>query len=53
MKNNNCPKFQFIEDENELNLEAIDNKINKVLILAGASTPDESIIATKEKIMSK
>ena len=49
----NCSKFQFIEDENELNLEAIDNKINKVLILAGASTPDESIIATKEKIMSK
>lgn len=49
----NCSNVQFIENENELDLNALDNNVNKVLILAGASTPDESILATKEKIMSK
>lgn len=48
----NCNKVQFIEDENELNINELDSSVNKILVLAGASTPDESIIATKEKIMS-
>ena len=49
----NCKNIQFIEDEDELNLDDLkSNQYNKVLILAGASTPDESINATKEKLMS-
>ena len=48
----NCDKVQFIENEDELDISVFDQNVNKVLVLAGASTPDESIIATKEKLMS-
>lgn len=45
----NCKKALFIEDENELNLEELNN-INKIGITAGASTPDYTIKAVVEKI---
>ena len=49
----NCSSVQFIENENELNLSQIkSSNFEKILLLAGASTPDESINATKEKILS-
>jgi 4-hydroxy-3-methylbut-2-enyl diphosphate reductase IspH len=44
----NCSNAIFIEDENELDMSMI--KGDKVLILAGASTPEESIENTKNKI---
>ena len=48
----NCDKVQFIENEDELDINDLNNNVNIILVLAGASTPDESIIATKEKLMS-
>ena len=49
----NCSSVQFIENENELDLSQIkSSNFEKILLLAGASTPDESINATKEKILS-
>ena len=49
----NCDSIQFIENENELDLTKIQSgNYAKILLLAGASTPDESINATKAKILS-
>lgn len=49
----NCDSIQFIENEKELDLTKIQSgNFAKILLLAGASTPDESINATKAKILS-
>lgn len=47
----NCKKAIFIEDENELNLDEL-NEAKKVGITAGASTPDYTIRAVIEKVDS-
>jgi 4-hydroxy-3-methylbut-2-enyl diphosphate reductase len=44
----NCSNVIYIENENELDTSMI--KGENVLILAGASTPEESIENTKNKI---
>lgn len=44
----NCLNVQYIDDSAELDIDSI--KGDKIVILAGASTPDESILETKEKI---
>lgn len=45
----NCKAAVFIEDENELNLNDLNNT-NKIGITAGASTPDYTIKAVVDKI---
>ncbi|MCX7695538.1 MAG: bifunctional 4-hydroxy-3-methylbut-2-enyl diphosphate reductase/30S ribosomal protein S1 [Caloramator sp.] len=47
----NCKKAIFIEDENDLNLNEL-NEAKKVGITAGASTPDYTIRAVIEKVDS-
>ena len=46
---NNCTNALMIEDENELELERF-KKCNKIGVMAGASTPEETINAVIDRL---